>query len=73
MTRPSNTTGSEDYTIWRTQVAKELHSQHGIALGIIPEGVWTRLYVKGMTPDEAAITPEVYNYVKREPGERLRK
>jgi hypothetical protein len=44
-----------------------------ISASIIPEGVWTRLYVKGVTPEEAANAPELQNYLTREPGERLRR
>jgi len=66
-------TSSEDYVAWRTQVAEELQRQHGIDLGVIPEAVWTRFFIRGLTPEQAANVPEIYNYVTREPGERLRK
>ena len=50
-----------------------MERQHGIAASIIPEHVWTRLYIKGMTPEQAASAPELQNYFTKDPGERLRK
>jgi len=46
---------------------------HGISARIVHEHVWTRVYVKGMSPEQAAGVPEVPNYFTREPGERLHK
>jgi hypothetical protein len=54
-------------------VAPEMERQHGIAASIIPEQVWTRLYIKGMTPEQAASAPELQNYFTKDSGERLRK
>ncbi|MET0720433.1 MAG: hypothetical protein ABWY64_06335 [Tardiphaga sp.] len=59
------TDGTEDYRVWKAGVTTELQRLHGISAGIIPEHVWTRLYVKGMTPEDAANAPEVYNYYTR--------
>jgi hypothetical protein len=47
-----------------------MERRHGIAASIVPEHVWTKLYIKGLTPEQAAKAPEVHNYVTREPGER---
>ena len=49
-------------------VATEMERLRGISAGIVPEHVWTRLYVKGLTPEQAAKTPELRNYYTREPG-----
>jgi hypothetical protein len=35
--------------------------------------VWTRLYVKGLTPAQAANAPELQNHYTRDPSDRLRK
>ena len=64
---------ADDYKAWKAGVATEMERLHGIAASIVPEHVWTRLYVKGMSPEQAASIPEVRNYFTREPGERLRK
>jgi hypothetical protein len=50
-------------------VAAELQRQHGIAFDIIPEGGWTRLYVKGLSPEQAVSADEIRKYYAREPGE----
>jgi hypothetical protein len=39
-----------------------------IAASIIPEHVWTRLYIKGLTPDQAANAAELKNHCTRSPG-----
>jgi len=59
--RPS----ADDYRAWKAGVATEMERLHSIAAGIIPEHVWTRLYVKGMTPEDAANAPEPENYYTR--------
>ena len=63
--------GGSDYAAWKSHVVTEMEHLHGISAGIVPEHVWTRLYVKGMTPEQAAKAPELRNYYTREPGERL--
>jgi hypothetical protein len=30
-----------------------------VSASVIPDGVWTRLYMTGMTPEEAARAPEL--------------
>jgi hypothetical protein len=71
--RAASTTSTEDYATWRLGVTAELQCQHGIAFDIIPEGGWTRLYVKGLSPEQAANGDEIRKHYAREPGERLRK
>ena len=73
MKRTASTTSTEDYATWRLGVAAELQRQHGIAFDIIPEEGWMRLYVKGLSPEQAANADEIWKYYAREPGERLRK
>ena len=67
------TDDAADYRAWKAGVAPEMERQHGIAASIIPEHVWTRLYIKGMTPEQAASASELQNYFTKDPGERLRK
>ena len=73
VTQAASTTSTEDYATWRRGVAAELQRQHGIAFDIIPEGGWMRLYVKGLSPEQAVSADEIRKYYAREPGERLRK
>ena len=62
---------ADDYRAWKVDVAMEMERLHGISSSIVPEHVWTRLYIKGLTPEQAAKAPELHNYYTREPGERL--
>ena len=71
--RRASTTSTEDYATWRLGVAAELQRQHGIAFDIIPEEGWMRLYVKELSPEQAASADEIRKYYALEPGERLRK
>jgi hypothetical protein len=59
---------ADDYRAWKADVATEMERQHGIAASIIPEHVWTRLYIKGLTPDQAANAADLQNYYTRSPG-----
>jgi hypothetical protein len=54
-------------------VADALERLRGISASIFPEHVWTRLYIKGLTPEQAASASELKNYFTKDPGERLRK
>ena len=62
---------ADDYRAWKAGVTTEMERLHGIAAGVIPEHVWTRFYVRGMSPEEAAKAPELQNYFIKEPVERL--
>jgi hypothetical protein len=64
--RGQGSTSTEDYATWRRGVAAELQRQHGIAFDIIPEGGWMRLYVKGLSPEQAANADEIRKYYARE-------
>ncbi len=48
---PSDAT---DYRIWRDAAAQVLCDRHDLAWGIMHEGAWCRLYVKGFNPEKAA-------------------
>jgi hypothetical protein len=43
-----------DYGAWKIEAAADLATRHGVAPGSIPERLWRRLYIEGMTPQEAA-------------------
>ena len=67
------TDDADDYRAWKAGVADALERLHSISASIVPEHVWTRLYIKGMTPEQAASASEPQNYFTKDPGERLRK
>jgi hypothetical protein len=43
-----------DYKTWKAQAAAMLERQ-GVKPGIIPERLWRKLYIRGMTPQKAGI------------------
>jgi hypothetical protein len=47
------------FASWKSSVTAQFERLHSISAGIIPDGVWTRLYIKGMTPEEAARAPKL--------------
>jgi hypothetical protein len=61
-----------DYATWKSQVA-ELERLHHLQVshvhvGAVPDSVWTRLYVRGLPPEEAAQAHEVFSYSTHPPG-----
>ena len=62
-----------DYRAWKAGVTDALDRLRGISASIVPEHVWTRLYIRGMTPEQAASASELQNFFTKDPGERLRK
>ena len=61
------------YRAWKAGVTDALDRLRGISASIVPEHVWTRLYIRGMTPEQAASASELQNFFTKDPGERLRK
>ena len=43
-----------DYRTWREAAAQVLQGRHNLAWGVMHEGAWSRLYVKGLNPEAAA-------------------
>jgi hypothetical protein len=62
------TDGADDYRAWKAGVADALERLRGISASIFPEHVWTRLYIKGLTPDQAANAADLQNHYTRSPG-----
>jgi hypothetical protein len=50
--RPSDAQPS--YEAWKAVAAKELQRLHGIDATAIAEREWTKLYIRGLAPEEAA-------------------
>jgi hypothetical protein len=49
------------FAAWQAQAAAVLERQHGVKL-IVPHRVWTRLYIRGLSPAEAAEQADVSAY-----------
>jgi hypothetical protein len=50
---------ADDYRAWKAGVTQRLDAC--TAASIVPEHVWTKLYIKGLTPEQTAKAPEVHN------------
>ena len=62
-----------DYRAWRKAAAQVLRDRHDLAWGVMHEGAWSRLYVKGLDPEEAADWARVYWDSNLSFSERLRR
>jgi hypothetical protein len=62
-----------DYRTWREAAAQVLQGRHNLAWGVMHEGAWSRLYVKGLNPEEAADCARVYWDSNLSFSERLRR
>ena len=60
------------YSSWKDAAAQELKRLHGIEATAIPEREWTKLYVDGLTPEEAAERAE-REYRSTRPASWLKK
>jgi hypothetical protein len=53
--RPSDRAAERaDYATWRITAGADLLQRHDVKPGIIPERLWRKLYIRGMTPQKAA-------------------
>ena|SRR5215831_11664517 len=69
----NNQTGTlPDYAPWMAQAGAELQRRHDIKAATIPPRVWTRLFIKGLSPEQAAEQAAVSAYNTRSPGDQLR-
>jgi hypothetical protein len=62
-----------DYAAWKAEAVADLANRHDVRPGIIPERLWRRLYIQGMTPHDAADQAAVSAYNKRPASDRLRR
>ena len=44
-------------------MATEMERRHGIAASIVPEHVWTKLYINGLTREQAAVAHREHTQV----------
>jgi hypothetical protein len=59
--------------VWRAEAEQALERLYpGVKAASIPERVWTNLYVRGLSPNEAARAADVHVWNKLTPVDRLR-
>jgi hypothetical protein len=64
---------SETKQAWRREAEAELERLcPGVRATSIPERIWTNLYVRGLSPSEAARAADVHAWNKLTPFDRLR-
>jgi len=57
MPRQSRTASRDaepSYSVWKAAAVKALHRLHAPAAMVIRDGLWTRFYVRGFSPKQAA-------------------
>jgi hypothetical protein len=62
-----------DYATWKITVGADLLERHDVKPGIIPERLWRRLYIMGLTPQKAADQAAVSAYNTMSPADRLKR
>jgi hypothetical protein len=68
--RPAPPTTS--YAEWKDRAEVQLERGHGVKATTIPTRVWTRLYLQGRSPKEAAEQAAVSAYSAHPAFERMR-
>jgi hypothetical protein len=68
--RPAPPTTS--YAEWKDRPEVELERRHGVKASTIPTRLWSRLFVQGRSPQEAAEHAAVSAYNTRPAFERMR-
>jgi hypothetical protein len=64
-TRPSTADRAAeeaDYRTWKARAVAELERRYHVLATTIPERVWKRLYVQGLTTEDGAKQADVYHY-----------
>jgi hypothetical protein len=62
-----------DYRRWKARAVAKLDQRHDVRSGIIPERIWRRFYIRGMTPQKAADQAAVSRHNPQSAADRLRK
>jgi hypothetical protein len=69
---PAKPASAEDYRAWKAGCAALLKCQ-SLLPGVMREHDWRRLYLRGVTPEDAAGRAQVAYYNTRPAFERMRK
>jgi dihydropteroate synthase len=62
-----------NYTAWKILAGADLLQRHDVKPGIIPERLWRKLYIRGMTPQKAADQAAVSASNARSAADRLKR
>jgi hypothetical protein len=62
-----------DYAAWKILAGAVLLERHDVKPGTIPERLWRKLFIRGLSPQKAADQAAVSAYNARSPANRLRK
>jgi hypothetical protein len=62
-----------DYATWKITARRTCLERHDVKPGIIPERLWWRLYIMGLTPQKAADQAAVSAYNTMSPADRLKR
>jgi hypothetical protein len=71
--RVDRTAKQADYASWKVRAAADLANRHDVKPGIIPERLWRRLYIRGLSPQKAADQAAVSAYNTRSPANWLKR
>jgi hypothetical protein len=61
------------YAAWKILAGEDLLQRHDVKPGIIPERLWRKLYIRGMTPQKAADQTAVSPNNTISPADRLKR
>lgn len=62
-----------DYAAWKIMAGADLLGRHDVRPGIIPERLWRKLYVQGLSPQKAADQAAVSAYNTMSAAARLKR
>jgi hypothetical protein len=71
--RPDPQTCTWLVTAWKILAGADLLGRHDVRPGIIPERLWRKLYVQGLSPQKAADQAAVSAYNTMSPADRLKR
>jgi hypothetical protein len=62
-----------DYKAWKTATLADLANRHDVKPGIVPERLWRRLYIRGLSPQKAADQAAASAYNAMSPADWLKR
>jgi hypothetical protein len=71
--RVDRTAKQADYASWKVRAVADLANRHDVKPGIIPERLWRRLYIRGLSPYKAADQAAVSAYNAMSPADWLKR
>jgi hypothetical protein len=71
--RADRTAEQTDYPAWKIMAGADPLGRHDVKPGIIPERLWRRLYIQGLSPQKAADQAAVSANNTMSPADRLKR